>query len=141
MINLDLAFVLQFINFGLLVLILNAFLYKPIRAMLAQRRQEIQAAREKAVAVDEQVQSKVSQYEARLQDARAEAGAKRAELVKAAQEEEARLMEKARQDASGSLAAIRERIATESASAKSMLKEQAEGLSNEICEKILGRSL
>ncbi len=141
MINLDLAFVLQLINFGLLVLILNLFLYKPIRAMLAQRRQEIQAAREKAVAVDEQVQSRVSQYEARLQDARSEAGARRAELVKSAQEEEARLMEKARQDASGSLGAIRERIATESASAKVMLKEQAECLSNDICEKILGRSI
>lgn len=109
--------------------------------MLAQRRQEIQAAREKTVAVDEQVHSKVSQYEAHLQDARTETGAKRAELVKAAQEEEARLMEKARQEASGSLAAIRERIATESVSAKAMLKEQADSLSNEICEKILERSL
>lgn len=141
MINLDLAFAVQVVNFGLLVLVLNIFLYKPIRAMLAQRRQEIQSARERAVAVDGQVQAKVAQYEARLREAKAEVGAKRAELVKDAQAEEARVMDKARQEAAGSLAAIRERVAKESTAARDLLKQQAEQLSGEICEKILGRSL
>ena len=141
MINLDLAFAVQVVNFGLLVLVLNIFLYKPIRAMLAQRRQEIQSARERAVAVDEQVQAKVAQYEARLRDAKAEVGARRAELVKEAQAEEAAVMDKARQEAAGSLSAIRERVARESAAARSMLQQQAEQLSGDICEKILGRSL
>lgn len=141
MINLDLAFAVQVVNFGLLVLVLNIFLYKPIRAMLAQRRQEIQSARERAVAVDDQVQAKVAQYEARLREAKAEVGAKRTELVKDAQAEEARVMDKARQEAAGSLAAIRERVAKESTAARDLLKQQAEQLSGEICEKILGRSL
>ncbi|MBV5350489.1 ATP synthase F0 subunit B, partial [bacterium] len=79
MINLDLAFIIQIVNFGILVLVLNVFLYKPIRAILAQRRQEIQSARERAVAVDEQVQEKVAQYEARLRDAKTAVAAKRAE--------------------------------------------------------------
>ena len=94
MINLDLAFAVQIVNFGLLVLVLNIFLYKPIRALLAQRRQEIQSARERAVSVDQQVQEKVAQYEARLRDAKAEVGAKRADLVKEAQAEEASLLDK-----------------------------------------------
>lgn len=141
MINLDLAFAVQVVNFGLLVLILNIFLYKPIRALLAQRRQEIQSARERAVAVDEQVQEKVAQYEARLREAKSEVGAKRAELVKEAQAEETTVLEKARQEAGASLAAIRERVGKESADACQMLKQQAESLSGDICEKILGRSL
>ena len=141
MINLDLAFAVQIVNFGLLALVLNIFLYKPIRALLAQRRNEIQSARERAVAVDQQVQEKVAQYEARLRDAKAEVGAKRAELVKEAQAEEAGLLDKARQDATASIATIRERIAQESLEARAMLQKQVDVLSGDICEKILGRSL
>lgn len=141
MITLDLAFVVQMLNFGILVLVLNIFLYKPIRGILAQRRQEIQSSRERALAVDQQVQDKVSEYETRLRDARAEVGAKRAEYVKDGQAEEAKLMEKARSEASASLASIREKIARESADARVLLQKQAEALSGDICEKILGRSL
>lgn len=141
MINLDLAFVIQIVNFGILVLVLNIFLYKPIRAILAQRRQEIQSARERAVAVDEQVQEKVAQYEARLRDAKIDVGAKRAELVKEAQAEEASLLGKARHEAAASIASIRDRVAKESAEARILLKTQAGVLSGDICEKILGRSL
>lgn len=141
MINLDLAFFIQVVNFGLLVLILNVFLFKPIRAMLAQRRHEVQSARERALSVDDQVAAKVAQYEARLRDAKAEVAARRAELVKEAQAEEAGVLEKARHEASSSLAAIRARVAQESAEARRMLQQQADALSGDICEKILGRSL
>ena len=111
MIELNLAFVIQLINFGILVLVLNLFLYKPIRKVLADRRQVIDSARQKTVSVDEEVQSKMSQYEARLHAAKAEAGARRAEALKAAQGEEAAVLEKARKQASESLASIREKVA------------------------------
>lgn len=141
MINLDLAFAVQIINFGLLVLVLNMLLFKPVRALLAQRRQEIQSARERAVAVDEQVESKVAQYESRLREAKAEVAARRAELVKEAQAEESGVMDKARQDAAASLSSLRDRVAKESAEARALLQKQAEALSDDICEKLLGRSL
>ncbi len=141
MINLDLAFIIQIVNFGILVLVLNVFLYKPIRAILAQRRQEIQSARERTVTVDEQVQEKVTQYEVRLRDAKTDVAAKRAELVKEAQAEEASLLGKARHEAAASIASIRDRVAKESAEARILLKTQADALSGDICEKILGRSL
>lgn len=141
MINLDLAFFIQIINFGILVLVLNLFLYKPLRAVLAKRREEIESSRERTGAVDQQVQEKVAQYEARLRDAKAEVGAKRAELVKEAQAEEATVLDKARAEAAASVASIRDRIARESADARTMLQQQAQALSGDICEKILGRSL
>jgi F-type H+-transporting ATPase subunit b len=140
-IELNLAFVVQLINFGILVLVLNIFLYKPIRKVLADRRLVIDSAREKAVAVDEEVQAKMAQYEARLRDAKAEAGTRRAEALKQAQLEETALLEKARKEASDSLASIRSRVAKEAADARELLKKQAELLSGDICEKILGRSL
>ncbi len=141
MIELNLSFFIQLINFGILVLVLNIFLYKPLRKVLADRRQVIESAREKTMSVDAEVQIKMDQYQARLHDAKAEAGARRAEAVKAAQVEEAAVLEKARTQASASLVSIRDRIAKEAGEARVLLKKQAEVLSGDICEKILGRSL
>ena len=141
MIELNFSFVIQLINFGILVLVLNTFLFKPIRKVLADRRQVIDGAREKAAAVYAEVQSKMAQYEARLQAAKAEAGGRRAEALKQAQTEETAVLEKARKQASDSLASIRDKVAKEAGEARELLKKQAEVLSGDICEKILGRSL
>jgi F-type H+-transporting ATPase subunit b len=140
-IELNFAFVVQLINFGILVLVLNIFLYKPIRKVLSDRRQVIDSARDKAVSVDEEVQAKMAQYEARLREAKTEAGARRAEALKQALLEETELLEKARKEASSSLVSIRNRVAKEATDARELLKKQAELLSGDICEKILGRSL
>ena len=141
MIELNLAFVVQAINFGILVLVLNIFLYKPIRKVLADRRQVIDSARGKAAQVDLEVQEKMARYEARLHEAKTEAAGRRSEALKQAQAEETALLEKARKEAAGSLEAIRDRVAKEAADARVLLKQQAEALSGDICEKILGRSL
>ena len=141
MIELNLSFFVQAINFGILVLVLNIFLYKPIRKILADRRQVIDSAHEKAVSVDLEVQEKMARYEARLHEAKTEAAGRRAESLKQAQAEETALLEKARKEAAGSLEAIRVRVGKEAADARVLLKQQAEALSGDICEKILGRSL
>ncbi|MDR3578901.1 MAG: ATP synthase F0 subunit B [Oryzomonas sp.] len=141
MIELNLAFFVQAVNFGILVLVLNIFLYKPIRKILADRRQVIDSAREKAASVDLEVQEKMARYEARLHEAKTEAAGRRAEALKEAQAEETALLEKARKEAAGSLDAIRSKVAKEAADARALLKQQADALSGDICEKILGRSL
>jgi F-type H+-transporting ATPase subunit b len=140
-IELNLAFFVQLINFGILVLVLNIFLYKPIRKVLADRRQVVDGAREKAAEVDLEVQEKMALYEVRLREAKAQAGERRAESLKQAQAEETSVLEKARTEAGASLAAIRDRVAKEAADARVLLRQQAELLSVDISEKILGRSL
>ncbi|HLO25996.1 MAG TPA: ATP synthase F0 subunit B [Geobacteraceae bacterium] len=141
MINLDLAFVFQLVNFLVLVLLLNVFLYKPIRKVLADRAAQISGAKAKTVEVDQEVQEKMALYEARLREVKAKAGEERAVMVKEALAEEAALVEKARKEAAASLAAIKSKVAKEAADAKGLLKEQARSLSLDICEKVLGRSL
>lgn len=141
MIELNLAFFVQVVNFGILALVLNIFLYKPIRKVLADRRQVVDGAREKAAAVDLEVQEKMALYEVRLRDAKAVAAERRAEAIKQAQAEETSLLEKARAEAAVSLGTIRDRVAREAADARGLLKQQAELLSVDISEKILGRSL
>ena len=141
MIELNLAFFVQLINFGILVLVLNIFLYKPIRKVLAERRQVIDSARDKAASVDLEVQQKMALYEAKLLDAKTEATGRKAEALKQAQVEETAVLEKARKEASDTIGSIRGKVAKEAADARALLTTQAQALSNDICEKILGRSL
>lgn len=141
MISLDLAFVFQLVNFLLLLLVLNIFLYKPIRKVIADRKAQITGAHEKAASVDRDVQEKMAQYEARLREVKAKASEEREALKTEALQEEARMIEAARKEATDSLAAIKSKVAKEAADAKEYLKEQARSLSLEICEKVLGRSL
>jgi len=140
-ISLDLAFVIQFVNFLLLMLVLNIFLFKPIRKVMADRKAQIDGARERAAAVDKDVQEKMALYEARLREIKAKAHAERDALRADALREEAALIEKARKEAADSLSSIKARVAKEAADAKEFLTVQARSLSLEICEKVLGRSL
>jgi F-type H+-transporting ATPase subunit b len=140
-INLDLAFVIQLINFLVLLAILNVFLFKPIRKVLADREGELAGAKEKVAAVDREVQEKIALYETRLKEVKATASGDRELLKKEAQAEEAAILEKARMEATDSLATIKNKVAGEAAAARELLREQARSLSLEICEKVLGRSL
>lgn len=141
MINLDLAFVFQLVNFLVLVLLLNVFLYKPIRKHLADRAAQISGAKEKTAAVDREVQEKLASYEARMREIRSSAADERGVLKKQAQEQEAAILEKARVEASETLSSIKAKVAKEAQEARELLKQSAETLSSDICEKVLGRSL
>lgn len=141
MINIDITFVFQLVNVLVLMVVLNIFLYKPIRKVLAERDVQISGAREKTALVDREVQEKLAQYEGRLKEVKSHASDERGVLIKEAQAEEAALLEKARKDATESLGAIKNKVAKEAADARQLLREQALSLSSEICEKVLGRSL
>lgn len=141
MIELNMAFVIQVINFCILAIVLNIFLYKPIRKVMAERREAIESARSRAESVDQDVREKMALYEARLQEAKNEAAQRKTEAIRQAQDEESALLEKARSEAAATLATIRDSVARESAEARVLLQKQAQALSDDVCEKILGRSL
>jgi F-type H+-transporting ATPase subunit b len=141
MISIDIALVFQIVNFLILMLLLNIFLYKPVRKILAERDAEIAAAKEKTTAVDREVQEKMALYEAKLRQVKVKANEEKGLAIKESRKEEADIISKARTEATASLALIHNRIAGEAESARKTLKEQTQSLSLEICEKVLGRSL
>jgi F-type H+-transporting ATPase subunit b len=135
------AFVFQLVNFLVLVLLLNVFLYKPIRKQLADRAAQISGAKAKSAAVDKEVQEKLASYEARMREIRAGAADERGVLKKEAQAEESAILDKARAEATQALSSIKDKVAKEAEEARRLLKQSAEALSADICEKVLGRSL
>jgi F-type H+-transporting ATPase subunit b len=76
-----------------------------------------------------------------MREIRAGAADERGVLKKEAQLQEAAILEKARVEAGEALASIKAKVAKEAQDARRLLKESAESLSADICEKVLGRSL
>jgi len=140
-IKLDWTLFLQFANFMILMVVLNALLFKPLRAALQARREAIESSKAKVHDIDEQVQAQIARYEAQLQDARLQGAQERATLRKAGQEEEARILGAANQTAAVKLQTIKEQIQEEAGTARQALRDETEDLAREIAGKVLGRAI
>ena len=141
MIKLDWTLFLQFANFMILMVVLNALLFKPLRAALQARREAIESSKAKVHDIDEQVQAQIARYEAQLQEARLQGAQERATLRKAGQEEETRILGAANQTAAEKLQTIKEQIQEEAGTARQALRNETEALAKEIAGKVLGRAI
>lgn len=141
MIKLDWTLLLQFVNFMILMAVLNALLFKPLRAALQARKETIEGAKAKVQDIDEQVQAQIARYEAQLQDARQQGGQERSALRKTGQEEEARILGDANRNATEKLQTITMQIQEEVDSARQALRSETEALAKEIAGKVLGRAV
>jgi F-type H+-transporting ATPase subunit b len=140
-IKLDWTLFLQFANFMILMAVLNALLFKPLRAALQARKATIESCRTKVQDIDEQVQTQIARYEAQLQEARLQGGLARAALRKAAQEEESRILGEASQASAVKLQTIKSQIEAEASTARKILREETETLAKGIAGKVLGRAV
>jgi len=140
-IKLDWTLFLQFANFMILMVVLNALLFKPLRAALQARREAIESSKAKVHDIDEQVQAQIARYEAQLQEARLQGAQERAALRKAGQEEEARILGTANRTAAEKLQTIKEQIQEEAGTARQSLRNETESLAREIAGKVLGRAV
>ena len=141
MIELDGTLVLQFVNFMILMVVLNALLFKPLRAALKARKETIEGSKAKVQDIDEQVQAQIARYEAQLQEARQQGGQERSALRKTGQEEEVRILGEANRNAAERLQTITAQIQDEANSARQALRGETEALAKEIAGKVLGRAV
>ncbi len=139
MIEVNWTLFLQFANFMILMAVLNALLFKPLRAALQARKEIIESSQAKVLDIDEQVQAQIARYEAQLREARQQGGQERAALRKTAQEEETRILGEAKQASAGKLQSIKEQIQAEAGTARQALRDETEALAKEIAGKVLGR--
>jgi F-type H+-transporting ATPase subunit b len=140
-ISVDWTLGLQFVNFIVLLLILNKLLYKPLQKIIAERREVIESSHQKGRDLESQIEAKMLEYQNQIDAARAEANVKRGELKETAVEQETSILTEARGKAGAKLQHIKSQVAIEAAEAGELLKKQAEGLAGQIASKILGREL
>ena len=137
----DYTLFIQIANFLLLLVLLNAILYRPIRRILKTRREEMDAFQNKI----QDLGGKISGYTKRIQEGTAEArkeGLKEREsLKKNGQEEEKQMLREASSKASGKIGDARKEMDEKLKGVRLSLEREMALFSKELAEKVLGRSL
>lgn len=141
MLDFNWTLILQFINFMVLLYLLNRILFKPLRKVLDERQSSIDGGHARARELQADIDDKMERYQQQLAEAKKIANEERALLKKAAHEEEGKTLEVAHKNAANRLLQIKERVALESAEAGKVLKSESEAIAQQIAAKILGRSL
>lgn len=140
MIDLDYSIIIQFINFVLMLILLNWVLIKPVRGII-QKRKELMAEQmggiEKFTSVAE---AKLKDYEAAMDAARKEGQEIRSQLKGEGSAKEQEFMTAAGEQAATTLREAEQRIAAETKSAMDVLKKSVEGYAQKATNKILGQA-
>lgn len=141
MLEINITLLIQFVNFILLMLVLNFLLFRPLRGILGKRRGELEESSARVRVLGKDMQSKLDLYEAKLNEARKKGAEVKNRLRQEALEEELRLVEAAESSAAERKERVREQIEAEADAAKKDLNAQVDLLGREITEKVLGRAV
>jgi F-type H+-transporting ATPase subunit b len=137
----DESLIIQIANFLLIIWIMNLILYRPIRNILRQRREKIEGLEFSIETYSENAQEKDDAFAAGIKEARARGLKEKETLLQAAAEEEKQIVENVNAKAQAELAEIRKKIAKEADAARTALREKVDEFADEICQKILGRTV
>jgi len=140
-ISVDWTLGLQFVNFIVLLLILNKMLYRPLANIIAERREAIEGSHDRAKSLEAGIEEKMQRYQQQLSEAKLAANTERAELKKTATAEETKILSEAQGKATTRLQTIKAQVGEEAVAVGKTLKAEAESLAGQITVKILGREL
>lgn len=116
--------VAQIINFAVLVWLLNRFLYRPVRGMIAAREEKVRRRLEQAEATEARAQEALETYRQLQAQLERERGRLLAEAREAARQEQDRLLEAAAEEAQQARRRFAEALAAERAELAAAFQER-----------------
>ncbi|HOD36443.1 MAG TPA: ATP synthase F0 subunit B [Syntrophales bacterium] len=141
MVDINSTVFIQIINFLALIFILNQLLYKPILQIMERRKGIFDSAEAEIKRLQDTIDKKVAEYEARIAQAKGEAMAQRGEIQKEGAEKGKEILDGARAEIQKMMDDFQVRMAQEVDGARVILRSHSEKISKEIAEKVLGRSV
>lgn len=141
MVELNYTVWIQMANFLVLILILNFLLYRPVLKIIDKRNQKIEESQEKVRSLDETIERKMDEYEAKIRQARAEAALQRDSIKDEGTEQGKEIIGQVREEISKKLGEFKVQLQKETDEARESLREQTRMIANEISEKVLGRGV
>lgn len=141
MLELNLTFFIQMINFLVFIFLINWLLVKPILRVLDERRSRVEGNEEEADRLIAESERIFSEYETTLKEARLEANREKERLRSEGIERETEIIKTAKEESKKMTDKLKEEIAKESETALSKMKSEADVLSKVIAEKILEREI
>jgi F-type H+-transporting ATPase subunit b len=140
MIELNVTFFIQLVNFLIVLLLLNIILYKPIRGMLNKRAEIMSDKVSEVEKFSASAQDKMKAYESELDKARARAQEIRTDLKGEGYAKESEIVDSASGEAMSMVKAAREKISKEKDAAVSSLRKEVEKFAEKATEKILTKA-
>lgn len=137
----DGSLIIQIANFLLIIWILNLILYRPIRNILRQRKEKIEGLELRIETYNENAKEKDDAFASGIKEARTKGLKEKETLLQAAVEEEKQIIENVNAKAQAELAEIRKKIAKDTEAARVSLQEKVDEFADDICQKILGRTV
>ena len=140
-INIDKSLLIQAVNFGLLLLVLSKFLYRPLLAKMEERSQAIRKSLEEAQAARAEAHREREEHAAKIQAAYTEAQAIRSAALKEAADEQRRLVDSARAEAARLVDAAKAELEQDVRRAGQALRQEVSDLAIGVAEQLMKRSL
>ena len=141
MLDINWTFFVQLGFFLAFMLIVNLFLFRPMRAYLARRRRTIDNLKANAGGSESALAELSAEYTRKLSGARDENLACRADVRKEALAEQRVLIEEAKRQAVLTVDAAEDELAKEVEAARAHLRSELRGLTDGITAKVLGRAV
>lgn len=130
-----------FVNFLILLWLLNRFLYKPLIGMIDAREKEIEESLRKAAEDRAEAERLRREFTEQVARAQQEAQAIIAEATRSAQQEADRILTEAREKAAQDLERAQETIRVEKERALAELRQEVANLAVAVAGKVIERSL
>jgi F-type H+-transporting ATPase subunit b len=141
LISVDKSLIVQFVNFFLLLFILQRLLYKPFLAKMAERTAAIRTSLEEAQAARAAAARQQEENEGRLRTAYAEAAAIREQALREAAEESRTHIEAAQTQARKMVDDTKAQLDAEVRRARDDLRREVSDLAIAVAEKLVHRTL
>ena len=139
MIELNFTLIIQLIIVLSLMGILTQTLFKPFLGVLQERRNRIEGAEKRAKDLQQQAEQLIERYREAIASGQAQGAGIRDEIRRTSLAQETEILQKAMDEANRLIQEVKTRIGEEARAARTDLLLQAERLSREITEKVLGR--
>ena len=141
LVDIDGTVFVQFGIFLIMLVFLTKFVFKPYLALLRERGENIEGAKEEATRVNTDVDAKVSSYEEQIVKARKEAASVRAEHRSVGESRARDLLAEARTESDAKLEAARLKIEKSAQAAQLALRTRADQIAKTVASKLLGREV
>lgn len=141
LVDLDGTVFIQFGIFLIMLVFLTKFVFKPYLALLRERGENIEGAREDATRVNTDADAKLSSYEEQIVKARKEAASVRAEHRGVGESHAQELLAEARKESDTKLEAARLKIEKSAQAAQLALRTRADQIAKTVASKLLGREV
>jgi F-type H+-transporting ATPase subunit b len=141
LINVDKSLIVQFVNFFILLFILQRLLYKPFLAKMEERTAAIKTSLEQAQAARADAARAQEENEARLRQAHAQAAAIREQALREAAAESRQHVEAAQAQARKLVEDTKAQLDAEVRRARDELRREVSDLAIAVAEKLVHRSL